>query len=135
MCVCARARAPVCACVCVVLVSCGVGVRVDLLERYTCVFCKMSHFTRWALNTGTVSPPSPPPPQKKKRKKKKNKNKTNNNKEQKRKRRERKNSNRMTASVLKQDPDTRRFKRTLIYFNTDTQYAHFGRNPLYQATK
>ena len=23
----------------------------------------------------------------------------------------------------------------LIYFNTDTQYAKFGRNPLYQATK
>ena len=28
-----------------------------------------------------------------------------------------KNLNRMTASVLKQDPNTKRFKRTLIYFN------------------
>ena len=26
----------------------------------------------------------------------------------------------MTASVLKQDPNTKRFKRTLINFNTDT---------------
>ena len=32
----------------------------------------------------------------------------------------------MTASVLKQDPNTKRFKRTLIYFNTGTQYAIFG---------
>ena len=39
----------------------------------------------------------------------------------------------MTASVLKQDPNTKRFKRTLIYFNTDTQYAHFQGNPLCQA--
>ena len=29
----------------------------------------------------------------------------------------------MTGSVLKQDPNTKRFKRTLIYFNTDTQYV------------
>ena len=43
--------------------------------------------------------------------------------------------NRMTASVLKQDPNTKRFKQTLIYFNTDTQHAHFRGNPLYQATK
>ena len=28
-----------------------------------------------------------------------------------------------------------RFKRTLIDFNMDTQYAHFRGNPLYQATK
>ena len=35
----------------------------------------------------------------------------------------------MTASVLKQDPNTRRFKRTLVYFNTDTQYANFGEIP------
>ena len=28
----------------------------------------------------------------------------------------------MTASVLKQDPNTKRFKRTLVYLNTDTQY-------------
>ena len=41
----------------------------------------------------------------------------------------------MTASVLKQDPNTKRFKRTLIYFNTDTQYANFARKSLYQATK
>ena len=27
----------------------------------------------------------------------------------------------MTAGVLKQDPNTKMFKRTLIYFNTDTQ--------------
>ena len=44
-------------------------------------------------------------------------------------------SNRMTASVLKQDPNTKRFKRTLIYFYTDTQYANYRGNPLYQATK
>ena len=36
----------------------------------------------------------------------------------------------MTASILKQDPNTKRFKRTLIYFDTDTQYANFRRNPL-----
>ena len=34
------------------------------------------------------------------------------------------------------DPNTKRFKRTsLIYLNTDRQYAHFRGNPLYQATK
>ena len=33
------------------------------------------------------------------------------------------------------DPNTKRFKRTLIYFNTDTQYANVQGNPLYQATK
>ena len=41
----------------------------------------------------------------------------------------------MTAGVLKQDPNTKRFKRTLIYFNTDTQYTNFRGNPFYQATK
>ena len=41
----------------------------------------------------------------------------------------------MTASVLKQDPNIKKFKQTLIYFNTDTQFAHFRGNPLYQATK
>ena len=41
----------------------------------------------------------------------------------------------MTVSVLKQDPNTKRFKRTLIYFNTDTQYANFQGNFLNQATK
>ena len=30
----------------------------------------------------------------------------------------------MTDSVLKQALNTKRFKRTLIYFNTDTQYAN-----------
>ena len=34
-----------------------------------------------------------------------------------------------------QDLNTKRFKRTLIYFNTDTQYAHIRGNPLYQSTK
>ena len=34
-----------------------------------------------------------------------------------------------------EDPNTKRFKWTLVYFNTDTQYAHFGGNPLYQASK
>ena len=29
----------------------------------------------------------------------------------------------------------KRFKGMLIYFNTDTQYANFWGNPLYQATK
>ena len=53
-------------------------------------------------------------------------------KERKRKKEKR---NRMTASVLKQDSNTKRFKRTLIYLNTDTQYTHFRGNPLYQATK
>ena len=41
----------------------------------------------------------------------------------------------MTASILKQDPNTERFKQMLIYFNTDTQYADFLGNPLYEATK
>ena len=34
-----------------------------------------------------------------------------------------------------QDLNTKSFKRTLIHFNTDTQYAYFRGNPLYQATK
>ena len=33
------------------------------------------------------------------------------------------------------DPNTKRFKQMLIYFNTDTQCAHFRGNPLYQASK
>ena len=41
----------------------------------------------------------------------------------------------MTASILKQDPKTKRLKRTLISYDTDAQYAHFGGNPLRQATK
>ena len=46
--------------------------------------------------------------------------------------------NRMTASILKvkQDlPNTKRFKRMLIYFDTDTQYTNFQENPPCQATK
>ena len=39
----------------------------------------------------------------------------------------------MTASVLKQDPNTKKVQTKKI--NTDTQYAHFQENPLYQATK
>ena len=35
----------------------------------------------------------------------------------------------------KKDPNTKRFKRKLIYFNTNTQYAHFRGNPFCQATK
>jgi len=42
--------------------------------------------------------------------------------------------NRMTGSVLKQDPKRKRFKRTPIYYDTDTQYAIFRGN-LSQATK
>ena len=41
----------------------------------------------------------------------------------------------MTASVLKQDPLTKRFKRILIYYDTDTQYPNFQGNPLRHATK
>ena len=41
----------------------------------------------------------------------------------------------MTASILKQDQNTERFKQTLIYFNPDTQHKNFQGNPLYQATK
>ena len=41
----------------------------------------------------------------------------------------------MTASVLKQNPNTKRFKQTLIYFNTGAQYANFRGHPLHQATK
>ena len=40
--------------------------------------------------------------------------------------------NRMTASILKQDPNTKWFKWTLIYFNTNAQYANLRGNPLYQ---
>ena len=43
--------------------------------------------------------------------------------------------NRTTASVLKQDPNTKRFNRTRIYFNTDSRYVNFRGSPLYQATK
>ena len=33
------------------------------------------------------------------------------------------------------NPNTKRCKQTLFYFNTNTQYAPFRGNPLYQATK
>ena len=33
------------------------------------------------------------------------------------------------------DQTHQRFKRTLIYYGTDTRYAHFRGNPLRQATK
>ena len=39
------------------------------------------------------------------------------------------------SNLYRGDPNTKRFKRTLIYFNTDTQYAHFRGNPFHQATK
>ena len=35
----------------------------------------------------------------------------------------------------KQTPNTKRFKRMLIYFNTDTQYAKFRGNPLLSSHK
>ena len=41
----------------------------------------------------------------------------------------------MTVSILKQDPNTKRLKRTLIYYDMDTQYTNFGGTPLRQATK
>ena len=41
----------------------------------------------------------------------------------------------MTASVLKQDPSAKGFKRTLICYDTDIKYANFRRNPFCQATK
>ena len=36
---------------------------------------------------------------------------------------------------IPRDPNTERFKRTLIYYDTEIQYAHFRGNPLRQATK
>ena len=44
--------------------------------------------------------------------------------------RKRKKEKRMTASILQQNSNPKRFKRTLIYFDTDTQYAHFSRKSL-----
>ena len=42
----------------------------------------------------------------------------------------------MTASILKQDPNTDSLKKKkLIYYDTDTQHANFWGNPLRQATK
>ena len=35
------------------------------------------------------------------------------------KKRKKKKKKRMNASVLKQDPNTKRFKRTLMYYDTD----------------
>ena len=34
----------------------------------------------------------------------------------------------MTANILKQGPDRKRFKRMLIYYNMDTQYAKKYKN-------
>ena len=34
----------------------------------------------------------------------------------------------MTANILKQDPNRERFKRTLIYYDLDTQYAKKYKN-------
>ena len=44
--------------------------------------------------------------------------------------------NSMLSSATKNhlEPNTERFKR-IIYYDTDTQYAHFWRNPLHRATK
>ena len=42
---------------------------------------------------------------------------------------------RMTASILKQDPNTKRFKRMLTYYDTDRHYANFVGKSLHQATK
>ena len=36
----------------------------------------------------------------------------------------------MTARVLKQNPNTERFKPMLIYFNTDTVCKFSGKSPL-----
>ena len=41
----------------------------------------------------------------------------------------------MDINLYKGKIQTERFKRTLIYFDTDTQYANFWRNALCQATK
>ena len=35
-----------------------------------------------------------------------------------------------TASILKQDPNIKRFKRTLIYYDMDTQYANVWREEI-----
>ena len=39
------------------------------------------------------------------------------------------------VGCIEHHPNTKRFKRTLIYFDTDTQYANFRENFLCQATK
>ena len=45
------------------------------------------------------------------------------------------NKNKRPYKFVDEEIQTQRFRRMLIYFNTDTQYAHFGGNPLYQATE
>ena len=40
----------------------------------------------------------------------------------------------MTAILLKQNPNTKRFKQTLICFDRDTQYAHFQGSCLFQSS-
>ena len=41
----------------------------------------------------------------------------------------------MTASVLKQDPNTQKVQKTAIIYKDKTQHANFRGSPLYQATK
>ena len=40
-----------------------------------------------------------------------------------------------TSKYNLQDSNTERFKRTLIYYDTDTQYANYRGNPLRQTKK
>ena len=40
----------------------------------------------------------------------------------------------MTASILKQDPDTEKIQKNAIY-EDKTEHTNFQGNPLYQATK
>ena len=44
-------------------------------------------------------------------------------------------SNPLFRYTVIQDPNTKRFKRTLIYYDTDPQDAHFQGNPFRQATQ
>ena len=41
----------------------------------------------------------------------------------------------ITVELWESDPNTKKFKRTLILYDTDTQYASVFGNPLCQATK
>ena len=45
-----------------------------------------------------------------------------------------KSETRMTASVLKQDPNTQKVQRSAVY-SDKTQHVNFQGNALYQATK
>ena len=44
-------------------------------------------------------------------------------------------SNSLFQSTVIQDPNTKRFKITLIYYDTDPQYVNFWGNPLHRATE